>query len=211
MEGPVSTAELHEALGRHLLKVRPGLREVLGGGVGREIRRADLHLVARRQLDRHEHRLSRADQPQHAAGRSQQGRQRGLRDHPRRREERLRDPRRRIAEEFLPAGPADAVGGLRHPQGRQRLLHPDHDRLGGVGRAVGRDAGRSGELGQGQSQRAARHRGGLLRLDDRLPAVLRIRGRPQERPAPAQGAAGEARRSWSTELEREARKQIKKK
>ncbi len=43
--------------------------------------------------------------------------------------ERLRDSRRRIAEELLPAGAADAVGGLRHPEGRQRLLHPDHDRL----------------------------------------------------------------------------------
>ena len=50
--------------------------------------------------------------------------------------ERLRDPRRRLAEELLPAGAADAVGGLRHPEGRQRLLHPDHDRPGGLGRAV---------------------------------------------------------------------------
>ena len=50
-------------------------------------------------------------------------------------EERLRDPRRRLAEELLPAGAADAVGGLRHPQGRQRLLHPDHDRLRSCGAA----------------------------------------------------------------------------
>jgi hypothetical protein len=60
------------------------LRRLFGGGVGREVRRADLHLVARRQLDRNEHRLPRADQRQHAADRSQQGRKRGLRHHPRR-------------------------------------------------------------------------------------------------------------------------------
>ena len=55
-------------------------------------------------------------------------------------------------EELLPAGAADALGGLRHPQGGQRLLHPDHDRPGRLGRAVGRDAGRGGQLGQGQSR-----------------------------------------------------------
>ena len=58
-----------------------------------------------------------------------QRRQRSVRDHPRRQAQRLRHSRRRIAEEFLPAGAADAVGGLRHSEGRQRLLHPDHDRL----------------------------------------------------------------------------------
>ena len=57
---------------RHLrapLPSRPGsavaharLRGVLGGRRGREIRRADLHVVARRQLDRHERRVSRADE-----------------------------------------------------------------------------------------------------------------------------------------------------
>ena len=47
-------------------------------------RRADLHLVARRQLDRDEHRVSRAHERQFADDRSQSGRQRGVRDHPRR-------------------------------------------------------------------------------------------------------------------------------
>ena len=79
LEGPVSTAELHDALGEHLRQVRPGVRRVFGRRERGEVRRADLHLVARRQLDRHERRLSRADQRQHAEGRSQQGRQRGLR------------------------------------------------------------------------------------------------------------------------------------
>ena len=112
------------------------LRGVLGRRQRREVRRADLHLVAGRQLDRHERRLSRADARRHADDRSEQGRQRDLRHHPRRREERLRDSRRRLAEELLPPGTADAVGGLRHPQGRQRLLHPDHDRSGRLGRPV---------------------------------------------------------------------------
>jgi hypothetical protein len=30
-------------------------------------------------------------------------------------------------QELLPAGPANLVGGLRNPQGRQRVLYPDHD------------------------------------------------------------------------------------
>ena len=137
------------------------LPRVFGGRRGREGRRADLHLVARRQLDRHERRLSRADERQPADGGPQQGRERGVLVHPGRQEERLRDSRRRVAEELLPAGAADAVGGLRHPQGRQRLLHPDHDRFGGVGRAVGRDARRGRQLGQGEPGRAARHRRGL--------------------------------------------------
>ena len=125
----------------------------------------------------------------------EQGRQRGLRDHPRRQAERLRDPRRRLAEELLPPGAADALGGLRHPQGRQRLLHPDHDRPGRLGRPVGRDAGRGGQLGQGQPGRAARHGRRLLRLDDRLSAVLRVRRRLRRT------TAGRAR-SWCTSATR---------
>ena len=195
MNGPVSTAELHYALGRDLLERAAGMRGVFSRRRGRRRRRADLHLVARRQLDRHEHRLSRADERQPPDDRPEQGRERGVRVHPGREEERLRDPWRRLAEEFLPAGAADAVGGLRHPERRQRLLHPDHDRPGRLGRAVRGDAGRSRELGQGQSGRAAGHRRRLLRFDDRLPAVLRIRRGLAERPPAAQGAGAQARRT----------------
>ena len=167
-------------------------RRACGGGRG-----PGLHLVARRQLDRHEHRLSRADERQPADDRSEQGRQRGVRDRAGWQAERLRDSGRRVAEELLPAGAADALGGLRHPQGRQRLLHPDHDRFGGVGRPVRRDACRSRELGQGESGRVARHRRRVRRLDDRVSALLRIRGRIAERPPDPQGAACTSATSWS--------------
>ena len=42
----------------------------------------------------------------------------------------------------------------------------------GVGRVVRRHAGRSGELGQDQSRRAAGYGGGVLRFDDRVSALL---------------------------------------
>ena len=78
------------------------------------------------------------------------------------------------------------------PEGRQRVLHPDHDRLGGVGRAVRRDARRGGQLGQGQSRRAPRHRRRVLRFDDCVPDLLRVRDRIAERPPPAEGARAQA-------------------
>ena len=107
--------------------------------------------------------------------------------------ERLRHPRRRIAEELLPAGAADAMGGLRHPEGRKRLLHPDHHRSGRLGRALRGDARGGRELGQGESGRASGYRRRLLRFDDRVPAVLRVRHRQPEQPAHAQGARPSAR------------------
>ena len=57
---------------------------------------------------------------------------------------------------------------------------------GGLSR---RDAGRSGELGQGQSRRAARHRRRLLRFDDRVSAVLRVRRRIRAQPPPAHASS----------------------
>ena len=61
----------------------------------------------------------------------------------------------------------------------------------------GRDPRRSGELGQGEPRRAPRHGRRLLRLDDRVPAVLRVRGRIGARTPAAQGARAQARRSSS--------------
>ena len=194
LEGPITTVRAALPHGAGSAEEIPRMRRAFGRRARGAGRRADLHVVAGRQLDRHEPRVSRAAERQHADDRSEQGRQRGVRDHPRRQTQRLRDSRRRIAEELLPAGAAHALGGLRHPEGRQRLLHSDHDRLGGLGRTVGRDAGRSGQLGQGESRRAARHGRGVLRLDDRVSAVLRIRDRFAERQAPAQGAGAQARR-----------------
>ena len=43
---------------------------------------------------------------------------------------------------------------------------------GRLGRSVGGDAGRSRQLGQGQPRSVARYRRRVLRLDDRVPAVL---------------------------------------
>ena len=48
---------------------------------------------------------------------------------------------------------------------------------GRLGRPLRRDAGRSRQLGQGQSGRAARHRRRLLRFDHRVSALLRVRRR----------------------------------
>ena len=174
LEGPMSTSEFHYRLGQDLLERNPGCAEYSvvaraaaagvpiytsspgDSSIGMNIAYHELMNGSTLMID------------------PEQGRQRDLRHHPGRQAERLRHPRRRLAEEFLPAGPAHAVGGLRHSQGRQRLLHPDHDRSGGLGRAVGRHAGGGRQLGQGQSGRAARHGRGLLRFDDRVPAVLRV-------------------------------------
>ena len=66
---------------------------------------------------------------------------------------------------------------------------------GGLGRPLGRDAGRSRQLGQGQPGRPARHRRRLLRLDDRVPALLRVRGR-------VRATTGARARSWCTSATR---------
>jgi deoxyhypusine synthase len=83
LAGPMSSAEFHYRLGLDLLEKTPRLRGVLGARAGRARRRAHLHLVARRQLDRDERRVPRADERRDADDRSQPGRQRDLRHHPR--------------------------------------------------------------------------------------------------------------------------------
>ena len=88
----------------------------------------------------------------------------------------------RFSEEFLPSGAADVVGGLRNPEGRERLFHPDHDRPGRVGRVVGRDAVRSRQLGKGESRRVARYGRRVLRFDDCVSDLLRVRDCVGERP-----------------------------
>ena len=55
--------------------------------------------------------------------------------------------------------------------------------------------------GKVNPERAARYRGRVLRLDDRVSAVLRVRGRPQERPPQAQGAARRSASQLVAELE----------
>ena len=62
LDGPMATSEFHYRLGQDLLDAQPRLRGVLGRGPRRRRRRAHLHLVSGRQLDRDEHRLSRADE-----------------------------------------------------------------------------------------------------------------------------------------------------
>ena len=195
LEGPVSTAEFHFALGEHLRQTRPGCEEYSvvasaakygvpiytsspgDSSIGMNVAFHELMNDGTLMIDPNK------DVNEVCAFILE------------RRQERLRDPRRRLAEELLPAGPADVVGGVRHPQGRQRLLHPDHDRSGRLGWAVGRDAVGSGQLGQGESWRAARHGRGVRRLHDRVPALLRVRRRPQERPSQAEGAGASTRRA----------------
>ena len=171
----------------------------------------DLYVFSRRQLDRHECGVPRVDERQSPDDRSQQGRERNLRVHPGGNEEWMRHPRRRIAKELLPAGSADAVGSLRDPEGRQRLLHPDHDRSSRLGWFVWCDACRSGELGQGEPRRASRHGCGLCRFDDWVPALLRIRGRFAAQPAAAEGTRAQTRRTRGRTAKTSERERIESK
>ena len=198
LDGPVSTAEFHYDAGRASAPDAARLRGVFGRRERREVRRPDLHLVAGRQLDRHERRLSRADARRHADDQS-----------------RTRTSTRsaRIILGGDKNGCVILGGGSPknfYLQGQPTLWEVYGIPKGGNdyfiqittdqvvwGGLVGGDAVRGGELGQGQSRRAARHRGRLRRLDHRVSALLRVRVRPQERPAQAQGAGAQARRRWS--------------
>ena len=59
LDGPISTSELHLQLGEDLLARRPGCEDYSVRRGRRQVRRAHLHLVARRQLHRHERRVPR--------------------------------------------------------------------------------------------------------------------------------------------------------
>ena len=63
---------------------------------------------------------------------------------------------------------------------------------GGLGRPLGRDAGRGRQLGEGQPGRASRHGGRLLRFDHRVPALLRVCRGFDQQSSPAQGARAPA-------------------
>ena len=65
---------------------------------------------------------------------------------------------------------------------------------GGLSGATPAEAVSWGKVNPG---RAARHGRRVLRFDDRVSALLRVRGRLAERPPPAQGAGAPARRSSS--------------
>jgi deoxyhypusine synthase len=67
--------------------------------------------------------------------------------------------------------------------------------IGGLGWPVRRDASGGGQLGQSESSRVARHRRRVLRFDDCLPPVLRVRRGIAQRPAPAEGPRAQARRA----------------
>ena len=165
LDGPVSTAEFHYALGEHLAQRHgPGCEEYSvvasaakygvpiytsspgDSSIGMNVAFHELMHGGTLMIDPNQ------DVNEICA------------HHPGRREERLRHSRRRIAEELLSAGATHAVGGVRHSEGRQRLLHPDHDRSSRLGRAFWCDAVRGGQLGQGQSRRSARYRGDLRRI-----------------------------------------------
>ena len=152
MNGPVSTAELHYALGRDLMAQHPGCEEY--------------SVVAA---------AAATGVPIYTSSPGDSSIGMNIAYHELMNDSRLMiDPNKDVNEvcafilagkkngcvilgggspkNFYLQGQPTLVGGLRHPQGRQRLLHPDHDRPGGLGRSVGRDAGRGGELGQGESR-----------------------------------------------------------
>ena len=199
MNGPVSTAELHYALGRDLLERQPGCEEY--------------SVVAA---------AAAAGVPIYTSSPGDSSIGMNIAYHELMNDSRLMiDPNKDVNEvcAFILAGKKNGcviLGGgspknfylqgqptlwevYGIPEGRQRLLHPDHHRPGGLGRAVGRHAGRSGELGQGEPGRAARHGRRLRRFDDRLSAVLRVRRRLAD-------TAGARARSWCTSATRSWRR-----
>ena len=182
---PVSTAEFHYRLGRICSSARPGCEEY---SVVARAARAGVPIYTSSPGDSSIgmniafHELMNGGT---ADDRSQPGRQRGLRHHPGRREERLRDPRRRFAEELLPAGAADVCGrctafprAATTTSSRSRPI-----RSSGAACRARRRGGR--ELGQGQSRRAARYGRDLRDSTIAFPLFCEYAIGSKERPAAA--------------------------
>ena len=85
------------------------------------------------------------------------------------------DHRRGKSQELRAADRASDSGGARHRRDRARLLSPDYRRAARYRRPVGRDPGRSGELGQGRSRQAPGYGRLLPRQYRGLPAPHGIR------------------------------------
>ena len=158
----MGTAEFHHLVGKYVSARedetgRTG-KQPAGGGL--PLRRAGLHVVAGRQLHRHEPggaaagRIGPADRPvarREPERRDRLGRQEG-------RQERRVHPGRRLAEELHPADGAANPGGARPGRERPRLFLAGHGRPTGHRRPERGDAAGGDDLGQGRSGACCRTR-----------------------------------------------------
>ena len=96
-------------------------------------------------------------------------------DAKRSRQERRHDPRRRKPQELHAANRAADSGSARHRREGARLLPADHRRAPRHRRALRRDTGRGGELGEDRPRQAPRRRRLLRRFDDRAAAAHLVR------------------------------------
>ena len=141
----MSTAEFHHLCGKYLRAREETLgvtrRSLLAAAC--EFGVPDLHVVARRFVDRHE-RGGQGARGQPAPARRQRGRQRDRGDRVgrqgRRRQERRLDPGRRQPQELPAADRTADPGGARDRGKGSRLLPRDHRRAPRHGRPLGRDA-----------------------------------------------------------------------
>ena len=184
----------------------PAARSTRSSPRAAQCRRADLHLVARRQLDRHEHRVPRADERQHADDRSRTATST--------RSARSSSPGKQNGCVILGGGSPKNFYLQGQPTlwevygipkgGNDYFIQITTDQVvwGGLSGAT---PGRSGQLGQGQPRRAARHRRRLLRFDDRLSALLRVRRRLRAQPPAAQASLSTSATRWSPTCVRQAK------
>ena len=160
---PMSTAEFHYLCGKYVRarEEKLGLAAPLAARRGLRVRRADLHLVAGRLVDRHERRGEGA-RGQQAAARRERRRQRDRGD---------RLGREGAAAARAPCGSSAAAvprTSCSRPSRRSRKCSASrrratttswrHRRAPRHRRPLRRDAGRGGELGQDRSRSAARAR-----------------------------------------------------